>query len=145
MNGSGKCPICGHRIQVKRKHAPSATRKLWVAVMLFLVTCLFTIGAIKIFNKKQKSELLTVTISDVSYTDNGYIVRGNIRNFSDETYSIPDLVFLFKTDTGAILNKITQLPPNGLIDPMSDVEFIKKLEPKVVGAGKISVEFDNHE
>ena len=135
----GRCPICGHRINIPKKQGQ--TPKLWLAVALFFVTVMFSIISFRIFNQNQKSSFLTVSISDVKFSDTGYLVRGNIRNFSDRTYSIPDLVFVVKTDSGTILNRVKKLPPNGLIDPASDIEFIQTVTPKIVGAAKISVQF----
>ena len=145
QSGKGKCPICGHRTLATRR--VSSTQKLWMAVSLFFAASLFAVISMKVFNKNQKEENLIVSIYDVKYTDTGYIVRGNIRNFSDTTYSVPDMIFTLKSDSGVILNQIVKLPPSGLIDPKSDLEFASTLEPKVIGAGKISVEFvgDNND
>ncbi|MDR2268561.1 MAG: hypothetical protein LBD94_00040 [Rickettsiales bacterium] len=142
-NGAGRCPVCGHRTPPVR--AKPETPKLFIAVALFLAASIFAVVTINLFNRNQKKELLTVLITNVGFDDKGYIVKGNIRNYSETTYSIPDLVFMLKSDSGTVLNQVVQLPPSGLIEPMSDMEFIKKISPIVPGAKKISVHFAEEE
>jgi DNA-directed RNA polymerase subunit RPC12/RpoP len=141
--GDARCPVCGHRAAAAKRGGE--TRRLWVAVAALLAASIFATVALGIFGRNQKRELLTVSISNVGYADSGYVVRGNIRNFSDGTYSIPDLVFLIKTDSGAVLSRIIHLPPSGLIEPMSDIEFVKKIGPRIKDAQKISVHFAEEE
>ena len=133
-----KCPVCGHRAAVSKK---GGSGKFFVAAALFLLVGIFAIASMRVFTTRQKSELLTVSVSDVKHTSAGYVVRGNIRNFSDQTYSVPDLMFVLKNGFGDVLSQVVQLPPSGLIEPKSDMEFIKTISPKVDGAEKISVQF----
>jgi len=135
---TGACPVCGRRVRVPKK---SGTGKLFAAVAVFLCASVFAVASFRMFSMRQKSELLSVSVSDVKYTDAGYTVRGNIRNFSDNTYSVPDLRFVFKSDGGEILRIVVELPPSGLIEPKSDMEFIKTISPKIPGAQRISVGF----
>ncbi|MDR3208391.1 MAG: hypothetical protein LBT45_00920 [Rickettsiales bacterium] len=139
-SGAGKCPVCGRRTGAPKKRS-SPTAKLFVAALLFLLTSIFAVVSMNVFRRNEKSELLQASISKIVIAESGYIVHGNIRNFSENTYSIPDLVFVLKTDSGVVLNQIVQLPPHGLIEPMSDIEFVRVLTPKISGAGKISVRF----
>ena len=134
----GKCPVCGRAVRVRKK---SGAGKLALVLFLFLAAFVFAAVSFRVFDAKQKGELLSVTISDVQYTNAGYIVRGNIRNFSDRTYSVPDLRFVFKDDAGNVLQTVVELPPSGLIEPKSDVGFVKKIASKVLGAKRISVQF----
>ncbi|MDR1826615.1 MAG: hypothetical protein LBQ49_02895 [Rickettsiales bacterium] len=134
----GKCPVCGRAVRVRKK---SGAGKLAIVILLFLSAFIFAAVAFRVFDAKQKAELLSVTISDVQYTAAGYIVRGNIRNFSDRTYSVPDLRFVFKDDLGNVLQTVVELPPSGLIEPKSDVGFVKKIGAKILDAKRISVQF----
>jgi DNA-directed RNA polymerase subunit RPC12/RpoP len=138
LSGAGKCPVCGHRTFAAKKNP---TMKFFIVALLFLAASLFAVVALNTFDRNKKSEFLSVSISDVKNAGGGYVVRGNIRNFSDRTYSVPDLMFLLKTESGTILGQVVQLPPSGLIEPMSDIEFVRKIEPVVMGAQKISVQF----
>ena len=131
--------MCGRRAPAPKRDNP--TWRLWIAVASLLAASIFATVALSVFGRNQKKEFLTVSISNVGYTDSGYVVRGNIRNFSDRTYSVPDLVFVLKTESGVVLNQIVQLPPNGLIEPLLDIEFVKKIGPRPAGARKISVHF----
>ena len=142
---AAKCPLCGRPAPGARAAKRNPTPRLFVAAAMFLLTGIFTTLALKTFDRNQKSELLRVSISSVRDTSDGYEVRGNIRNFSENTYSIPDLVFVLKTESGIVLNRITELPPGGLIEPMSDVEFVRRISPKAAGATKVSVEFAGEE
>jgi hypothetical protein len=143
-SGAGKCPVCSRRFGPAPKKT-SPTPKLFIAALLLLAASVFAAMSLNIFNRNRKAELLTVSISKTIDAANGYVVRGNIRNFSENTYSIPDLVFVIKTDSGIALSRIVQLPPSGLIEPLSDMEFIRVLSPKMPGAGKISVQFATEE
>jgi len=138
-SGAGKCPICGHRASVLA--AQSGTPKFFITVALFLAVSIFSVVAIKLFNQNQRAQMLTVSISEIRHTDTGYIIRGNIRNFSENTYSVPDMMFIFKTESGVVLNRIVQLPPSTSINPKSDMKFLRRLEPRVHGAQRISVRF----
>ena len=138
-SGAGRCPICGHRTPVMA--AQSRTSGFLIAILMLLAVGIFSIFAIKLFNQNQKSQLLTVSISEVRHTDTGYIISGNIRNFSENTYSVPDMMFIFKTESGVVLNRIVQLPPSTSINPKSDMKFLRRLEPRVHGAQRISVRF----
>ena len=141
-----KCPMCGRRAA---PHAGAgktfSTVKLFFAAAMFLASGIFSITALDIFGRNQKSELLVVSVASVKAANGGYIVRGNIRNFSDTTYSVPDMVFVLKTESGIVLNRVTELPPSGLLEPMSDMEFIRLVAPRIEGAAKISVEFAREE
>ena len=136
---TGRCPMCGHRAGTRRK---TRTGKLFAVAVLFLAACVFAVAALRVFAARQRAESLTVSISGVKYTNAGYIVRGNIRNFSDRTHSVPDLVFVLKTETGAVALRAVHLPPSGLIEPMSDMEFEKTIGPRHPNAQKISVQFE---
>lgn len=135
---TGKCPVCGRRFAVPAK---AGSGKFFFAAAMFLLVSVFAVVALRLFDSQQKAESLVVSISNVKFGDSGYVVRGNIRNFSDKTYSVPDLVFVFKSETGDILSQVVQLPPGGIIEPMSDMEFIKKISSKVEGASTVSVRF----
>ncbi|MDR1071701.1 MAG: hypothetical protein LBL21_03605 [Rickettsiales bacterium] len=141
-DGSGKCPVCGRRTGAPRR-GKNSTAKLFVASLLFLLASIFAAVSLKVFDGNKKAELLQVSISKIVAADSGYAVHGNIRNFSENTYSVPDLVFVVKTDSGIVLARVVQLPPHGLIEPMSDMEFVRVLSPRIDGAGKISVQFAN--
>jgi len=109
--------------------------------MVFLAATVLLILAMPMLKQQQKSQLLVVSVAEIRHTDTGYVIRGNIKNFSENTYSVPDLMFVFKTESGAILNQIVQLPPSGLIEPRSDMQFLRRVEPKVPNAKRISVRF----
>ena len=145
LGPNARCPLCGRPAAGARSARRNPTPKLFIAAATFLMAGIFTTLALKTFDRNQKSELLRVSISSVRDTADGYEVRGNIRNFSENTYSIPDLVFVLKTDSGIVLNRITELPPGGLIEPLSDVEFTRRISPKSTGAAKVSVEFAGEE
>lgn len=117
------------------------TKKLFISVALFLVASIFAVIAINVFNKNRVSEILSVSITSVQIANDGYVISGNIRNFSDTNISVPDLIFTMKTDNGTVLNQVSVLPPNGIAMPKSETEFVKKITPKTFGANKISVEF----
>ena len=134
----GKCPVCGHSVRVPGN---VNAKKPYVAAGLLLCAVVFAVAALRVFDVRQKSELLSVSVSDVRHTSAGYVVSGNIRNFSAQTYSVPDLKFVFKDSEGNVLQTVIELPPSGLIEPKSDVAFIKKIEPRIPGAHKISVQF----
>ena len=136
-----RCPLCGRVANVGGKKS-SKTTKLFIVVALFLLTGIFATISLQIFNHNQKAALLTVTIANVSRTKAGYVVRGNIRNFSDKTYSVPDMVFILKTENGIELRRVSSLPPAGLIEPLSDMEFIRTIAPMLEGAQRISVQFE---
>ncbi|MDR1027443.1 MAG: hypothetical protein LBL46_03450 [Rickettsiales bacterium] len=145
-SGAGKCPVCGHRTGAVRPAAglgPSA--KLWLAVALMLAAALFAIVAFSVFGKNQKKELLTISVVSVANAESGYSIKSVIRNFSDSTYSVPDIVFVIKSKSGEILGQVAQLPPDGLIDPMSELSFTRIVEPAVPGGATISARFVEEE
>jgi DNA-directed RNA polymerase subunit RPC12/RpoP len=133
-SGAGRCPACGRRTCAK----PRETAKFWIATALFLGTCIFAITALT--KAGRKTEQLTISLSSVAEKDGEYVVRGHIRNFSENAYPVPDLVFVMKGLSGTRLNETTRLPPNGLIEPRSDIEFERRLDI-VPGAQRISVSF----
>jgi len=137
-NGGG-CPACGRkpleqRAELRKK---DATIRLFFATALFLCTCvLIAVG----WNIEAKQRL-EVVVSGSRAENGGYLIRGSIRNFSNEALPVPSLVFVLMDASGEPLERIETPAPFAKIGPKTDREWEKKIAPKAPGAEKISARF----
>jgi len=113
-------------------------------VFLSFCIAIFLISALYIYyhdNVQGDAGGLFVHISTVSATDSSYIVHGVIKNTSDVTRSVPDLVFNIRNSQGLLLARETTLPPSGISMPGAETKFKRIVGPKITGATSLSVAF----
>ena len=134
-----RCPICGRKNIIKKK-------SLFSPLILFLgfLAAISVFSAAYIYYNDERLAPdggLFVSISAVRALDNGYVIEGVVKNTSDVTRSVPDLVFNIRNSQGILLVRETTLPPTGLAMPGAEIKFKRIVGPKIIGANSLSVTF----
>lgn len=150
-NSPVKCAICGHVWAVANVSRKNMWLVLFASICALLSAIVFTVTVITQYQAKQASlePLVAVVESVGTTTDEGggtrLIVRGFVRNTSENIYGVPDLIIVSKDDNGNVVAHQKFMPPATLLDAGSSVLFEHVLATQPANVKKISAQLANFE
>lgn len=146
-----KCVVCGHVWNVVQPTRKNSWLMFFASVCALLSAIVFTIAVIVQHQaKKANSGPLIATVSAIeTVTDDdgnvNILVKGNVKNVSDDIYGVPDLLIVSLDKNDKVLAKQKFMPSATLLDAGATVEFNHILAPQPNGVKKITAKLINLE
>ena len=146
-----RCAICGYVWAVANPARKNMWLVLFASVCALLSAVVFTVTVITHYQAKRVTldPLIAVVESIDTKTDESgvshLVVRGYVRNTSDNIYGLPDLIIVSKDDKGNVVTHQKFMPTATLLDSGATAPFEHVLAPQPANVKKISAQLANFE
>lgn len=146
-----KCAVCGHVWNVAMPARKNSWLMFFASLCALLSAIVFTIAVIVQHQAKKANSgplIATVSAVETSTDENGdvhVVVKGNVKNISDDIYGVPDLMIVSMDDHGKVLAQQKFMPSATLLDAGATVNFSHTLSPQPNGVKRITAKLVNLE
>ena len=146
-----KCAVCGHVWNVAMPARKNSLLMFFASLCALLSAVVFTIAVIVQHQAKQaNSGPLIATVSEIenSTDEDGVthlIVKGTVKNVSEDIYGVPDLLIVSMDDHGKVLAQQKFMPSATLLDAGASVSFSHTLAVQPNGVKRIAAKLVNLE
>ncbi len=139
-----RCAICGNTWVVQRAPRKNAWILFLASICALLSALIFSFVLISRHQiaQHQASHPLIASVSSVdSVVDaagvSHFVVRGNVTNYTDDIYGMPDLIILSLDEQGRTISQQKFMPSATLLDARQTVEFTHTLSAPTTGVKQI--------